>query len=79
MYNCEEIKSLNIKYMDNTERQLTPDEIKSICNMANDNDISIEMLLKRIEPKPVRCVEINVPPYTPAIKDGKLTKPMPPY
>ncbi len=79
MYNCDKIQSIKIRYLDGSERALDKGEILSICSTANDQNISIEMLFKKIEKKEVRYVEINVPPYKPEAKDGKLLKPLPPY
>ncbi len=79
MYICDKIQSIKIRYLDGTDRALERDEITSICNIANDQNTSIEMLLKKLEKKEVRYVEINVPVYQPEVKDGKLLKPLPPY
>ncbi len=79
MYKCSEIKTIRVRYMDNTLRDLTEDEIKSICELANKNNDSIERTLKKIESKEVRYVEINVPPYQPEMKGDEIVKPKPNY
>jgi hypothetical protein len=80
MYRCEEIKSINIRYMDETDRQLAPEEVMDVCKKANDNNESIEKLLIKTESKPVRYVQINAGPYKTLMnKEGTVLKPMPPY
>jgi len=79
MYNLSEIKSIRVRYMDGTERTLNEDEIKNICNIANDKNDSIERILMKQELKPVRYVEINPVEYKPRISDNKVLKPLPPY
>ncbi|MEM0139305.1 MAG: hypothetical protein QXZ44_01630 [Ferroplasma sp.] len=80
MYKCSEINSINIRYVDGTDRSLNADEIKNICELANKNENSIEMLLKKQEQKEVRYVEINKKQYISLKGDnGTILKPMPPY
>ncbi|AAT43959.1 hypothetical protein [Picrophilus oshimae] len=79
MYKCNEIKTIRVRYMDNTIRDLNPDEIKSICELANKNNDSIERTLKKIESKEVRYVEINIPEYQPEVHGDEIVKPRPPY
>ncbi|MCL4453568.1 hypothetical protein [Ferroplasma sp.] len=80
MYRCEEIKSINIRYMDDTDRELTPDEVSDVCKKANENNDSIERFLMKNEQKPVRYVQINLGKYKTLMnKEGTVLKPMPPY
>jgi hypothetical protein len=80
MYRCEEIKSINIRYMDDTDRELTPDEVSDVCKKANENNDSIERFLMKNEQKPVKYVQINLGKYKTLMnKEGTVLKPMPPY
>ncbi len=80
MYRCGEIKSINIRYMDDTDRELTPDEVSDVCKKANENNDSIERFLMKNEQKPVRYVQINLGKYKTLMnKEGTVLKPMPPY
>ena len=80
MYRCDEIKSINIRYMDDTDRELTPDEVSDVCKKANENNDSIERFLMKNEQKPVRYVQINLGKYKTLMnKEGTVLKPMPPY
>ncbi len=80
MYRCEEIKSINIRYMDDTDRELTPDEVSDVCEKANESKDSIERFLMKNEQKPVRYVQINLGKYKTLMnKEGTVLKPMPPY
>jgi hypothetical protein len=80
MYRCGEIKSINIRYMDDTDRELTPDEVSDVCRKANENNDSIERFLIKHEQKPVRYVQINLGKYQTLMnKEGTVLKPMPPY
>jgi hypothetical protein len=80
MYKCAEIKSINIRYMDDTDRELTPEEISDVCNKANESNDSIERLLNKNEPKAIRYVQINLGKYKTLMNnEGTVLKPMPPY
>ncbi len=80
MYKCDEIKSINIRYMDDTDRELTAEEISDVCNRANGSNDSIERLLSKSEQKPVRYVQINLGKYKTLMNsEGTVLKPMPPY
>ncbi len=80
MYKCGEIKSINIRYMDDTDRELTAEEINDVCRKANENDCSIEKFLIKSEQKSVRYVQINLGKYKTLMnKEGTVLKPMPPY
>ena len=79
MYDCSKINIIRVRYIDGTERILTEDEIKNICNIANDKNDSIERTLMKQEPKPVRYVEINPVDYKPELNNGRVLKPVPPY
>ena len=66
--------------MDETDRQLSPEEVMDICKKANDNNESIEKLMIKTESKPVRYVQINAGKYKTLMnKEGTVLKPMPPY
>ena len=80
MYKCDEIKSINIRYIDDTDRELTAEEISDVCNRANGSNDSIERLLSKSEQKPVRYVQINLGKYKTLMNsEGTVLKPMPPY
>ena len=66
--------------MDDTDRELTPDEVSDVCKKANENNDSIERFLMKNEQKPVRYVQINLGKYKTLMnKEGTVLKPMPPY
>ena len=80
MYRCNEIKEIRIRYIDDTDRELTTEEIAEVCKNANENQDSIERILKKKEQKEVRYVEINPKKYKTLMNDeGTVLKPMPPY
>ena len=80
MYRCNEIKEIRIRYMDDTDRELTAEEIAEVCKNSNENQDSIERVLKKKEQKEVRYVEINPKKYKTLMNDeGTVLKPMPPY
>ena len=80
MYNCQEIKDIRVRYMDDTDRELSTEEIEEACKTANENNDSIERVLIKKETKQVRYVEINPKKYKTLMNDqGTVLKPMPPY
>lgn len=80
MYRCNEIKEIRIRYIDDTDRELTAEEIAEVCKNANENQDSIERILRKKEQKEVRYVEINPKKYKTLVNDeGTVLKPMPPY
>jgi len=80
MYNCDEIKEIKVRYIDDTDRELSTEEIEEACKTANENNDSIERVLIKQETKQVRYVEINPKKYKTLMNDqGTVLKPMPPY
>jgi len=80
MYNCKEIKEIRVRYIDDTDRELSTEEIEDTCKTANENNDSIERLLIKKETKQVRYVEINPKKYKSLMSnEGTVLKPMPPY
>ncbi|WP_337860733.1 hypothetical protein [Ferroplasma sp.] len=80
MYTCSEIKQIRIRYIDDTDRDLTPEEVSEVCEMANKTDDSIERVVIKQEEKEVRYVEINPKKYKTLMNaEGTVLKPMPPY
>ncbi len=80
MYNCEDIKEIKVRYIDDTDRELSSEEIKEVCEESNKNNNSIERVLMKKETKEVRYVEINPRKYKTLMnKEGTVLKPMPPY
>jgi hypothetical protein len=80
MYKCNEIKTIRVRYIDDTDRDLSPEEIAEVCKTANEKEDAIERVLMKSETKQVRYVEINIKKYQSLIsKEGTVLKPMPPY
>jgi hypothetical protein len=80
MYVCSELKQIRVRYIDDTDRDLSPEEIQDVCQIANKTHDSIERVLMKKEQKEVRYVEINPKKYKTLMNnEGKVLKPMPPY